>query len=180
MKTLGVVLAGGKSSRFGSDKAHATLAGRELLDHALLTLSPYCDRIAVAGRPNDLVLSLPDWPRPGLGPLGGLAGGLAYAAESGFEQVLSIPVDCLCLPSDILEILDPAPACLEALPVIGLWRTTSLPALRRVLDGGRDRSVRAFGREIGARSVAAAFIPPNINTPADLAAIAAAFVEQPL
>ncbi|MCI4589128.1 NTP transferase domain-containing protein [Sphingobium sp. BYY-5] len=180
MRTLGVVLAGGKSSRFGSDKAHATLDGRELLDHALRTLSPYCDRIAVVGRPNDLMLSVPDWPCPGLGPLGGLAGGLAYAAESGFEQVLSIPVDCVRLPSDILEILDPAPACLEAVPVIGLWSTTSLTVLRRILDGGHDRSMRAFGRAIGARSVTAPFIPPNINTPADLAATAATFAEQPL
>lgn len=180
MTTLGVVLAGGKSSRFGSDKAHATLTGRELLDHALLALSPFCDRIAVAGRPNNLVPSLQDWPGPGLGPLGGIAGALTYAAANGFEQVLSIPVDCGRLPADIREILGQAPACLEAMPVIGLWPIECLPILRRILNAGHDCSMRYFAREIGARTVASPFVPPNINTPADLAAVAGLFVNQPL
>lgn len=180
MRTLGVVLAGGKSSRFGSDKAKAILSGRELLDHALLALSPYCDGVAVAGRASDLVASLQDWPRPGLGPLGGLAAALSYARAINFEQVLSVPVDCVRLPSDIREKLDPAPACLEALPVIGLWPTQCLEALCRRIEAGEDLSVRSFAREICARAVTAAFVPPNINTTCDLAALAASPEAQPL
>src|SRR3546814_3555756 len=41
VKTLGAVLAGGRSSRFGSDKALAMLGGRTLLDHAQAALRPH-------------------------------------------------------------------------------------------------------------------------------------------
>ena len=47
---LGVVLAGGQSSRFGSDKALAELGGRTLLARAFDTLSGYCELVVVAGR----------------------------------------------------------------------------------------------------------------------------------
>ena len=47
---LGVVLAGGQSSRFGSDKALAELGGRTLLARAIDALATCCDHVVVAGR----------------------------------------------------------------------------------------------------------------------------------
>lgn len=172
MKTLGVVLAGGRSSRFGSDKAEAMLAGRSLLDHAIAALRPHCDDLAVVGRRRAGVTSLQDRPCSGMGPLGGLAGALDHAARHGFAQVLSIPVDCAHLPPDLRILLEPAPACLEGQPVIGLWPVSSGPQIERMLSQDGGRAVRAFARLIGARAVTSAFAPPNINTPADLARLA--------
>jgi molybdopterin-guanine dinucleotide biosynthesis protein A len=48
-KILGVVLAGGLSTRFGSDKAQALWRGRSLLDHALDALAPIARALRSAG-----------------------------------------------------------------------------------------------------------------------------------
>ena len=163
MKTLGAVLAGGRSSRFGSDKALAMLGGRTLLDHALAALRPHCDTVVVVGRDD-----VADWPRPDMGPLGGIAGALIYAADNGFDRVRTAPVDCLRLPEDLCVRLEPAPAFLDTQPVIGLWPIAALHELRAMLVDGGDLAVKAFARRIGGRAVKSAFVPPNINSVADL------------
>lgn len=171
MRTLGLVLAGGRSNRFGSDKAEAMLAGRRLLDHAIAALSPHCDEVAVAGRASPPHLSLADRPRSGLGPLGGLAAALHHAVAHGFGQVLSIPVDCAVLPPDIRTMLEPAPSYLASQPVIGLWPATAASRIDELLAGGGSRAMRAFTDMIGAREVTSDFAFPNINTRDDLAAL---------
>ncbi len=163
MTTLGAVLAGGRSSRFGSDKALAMLDGRTLLDHALAALRPHCDAVIVVGRGE-----IADWPRADMGPLGGIAGALIHAADQGFDRVLTAPVDCVRLPADLRTILEPAPAFLETQPVIGLWPVASIDDLRAILEDGHDLAVRAYARRIGARAVSSDFVPPNINSTADL------------
>lgn len=173
MRTLGTVLAGGRSRRFGSDKAEALLDGRTLLDHALAALRPHCDEIAIVGRRSRNVLFIDDRPHPGLGPLGGLAGALAHAAAHDFAQVLSIPVDCALLPPDIRALLEPAPSCIASQPVIGLWPVAAVGAIDAMLAGDGSRSVRAFAERIGARGVVSAFVPANINTPHDLEQVSA-------
>ncbi|WP_432769621.1 MAG: molybdenum cofactor guanylyltransferase [Sphingopyxis sp.] len=163
MKTLGAVLAGGRSRRFGSDKALAMLDGRSLLDHALAALAPHCDAVVVVGRGE-----IADWPRADLGPLGGIAGALTHAAGTGFDRVLSAPVDCVRLPGDLRALLEPAPAFLETQPVIGLWPVAALNELKAMLEDGGDLAVRAYARRIGARAVRSEFMLPNVNSTADL------------
>ncbi|KQZ77172.1 molybdenum cofactor guanylyltransferase [Sphingopyxis sp. Root214] len=163
MRTLGAVLAGGRSSRFGSDKALAMLDGRTLLDHALAALRPHCDAVVVVGRDE-----VADWPRLDMGPLGGMAGAFIHAADQGFDRVLTAPVDCVRLPDDLRALLEPAPAFLETQPVIGLWPVASIDDLRAILEDGRDLAVRAYARRIGARAVSSDFVPPNINSTVDL------------
>lgn len=163
MKTLGAVLAGGRSRRFGSDKAMAILDGRSLLDHAVAALRSCCDAVIVVGRAD-----VADWPRVDMGPLGGIAGALIHAADRGFDQVLTAPVDCVRLPDDLRALLEPAPTFLHTQPVIGLWPIASLSELKIMLEDGSDLAVRAYVRRIGARPVESDFVPPNINSSADL------------
>lgn len=163
MTTLGAVLAGGRSSRFGSDKALAMLDGRTLLDHTFAALRPHCDAVIVVGRGD-----IADWPRPDMGPLGGIAGALRHAADHGFDQLLTAPVDCVSLPGDLRTLLEPAPAFLETQPVIGLWPVAALPELQAMVEDGRDLAVKAYARRISARAVRSDFVPPNINRTADL------------
>lgn len=163
MKTLGAVLAGGRSSRFGSDKALAMLDGRTLLDHASAALGPHCEAMIVVGRGE-----IGDWPRADMGPLGGIAGALIHAAERGYDQLLTAPVDCVRLPVDLRALLEPAPAFLNTQPVIGLWPVESIDDLQVLLEDGSDLAVRAFARRIGARAIASDFVPPNVNSAADL------------
>lgn len=168
MRTLGGVLAGGRSRRFGSDKALALLGGQTLLDHALAALAPHCEAVVIVGRAGGIA----DWPRPDMGPLGAIAGALHHAATQGFGQLLTAPVDCVRLPPDLRARLEPASAFVESQPVVGLWSIAVLDALQAMLTGETDHAVRAFARRVGARGVAIDFAVPNINNPDDLARLA--------
>lgn len=165
---LGCVLAGGGSTRFGSDKALAMLDGATLLDRAVGAMAAQCGDVVVAGRDG----GVPDWPEPGLGPLGGLAGAMRLAHERGVAAVLSTGVDSLGLPEDLVGMLTPAPACLAAQPVVGLWPVACLSMLEDILTGGERRSMLHFAGRCGARLVELATPVANVNTCDDLARLA--------
>ncbi|WP_288413941.1 molybdenum cofactor guanylyltransferase [uncultured Novosphingobium sp.] len=165
---LGVVLAGGLSTRFGSDKALAEVEGHSLLSLAVDALSGWCDHVVVVGRAAAPAPTLPDWPRAGMGPLGGLAAALRLAQDEGYDSVFSCGVDSVGLPEDLLSRLTPAPACLAAQPVIGLWPASSATALEELLHGPEPHSMYRFAEIIGARRVEMDTNPANVNTPADL------------
>ncbi len=169
---LGLVLAGGRSSRFGSDKALAELNGQTLLSRAIENLSGWCEQVIIAGRETGPAPCIPDWPHPGMGPLAGLAAGLHHAQDAGFQGVLSCGVDSVNLPEDLPLLLDPAPACVASQPIIGLWPADAAPVLERILSGNGKHSLHVFAESISARRVELAQLPGNVNTPADLAAAA--------
>ena len=81
----GLILAGGKSSRFGSDKASALLGGRPLLQWAVSALEPVVEALVIVKSPSQqlppLVASVPitvvDDEYNALGPLAGLVTGFA-------------------------------------------------------------------------------------------------------
>lgn len=167
---LGAVLAGGQSSRFGSDKALAELGGRTLLAGAIAMLEVQCDAVVVVGRSDAPGATIPDRPHAGLGPLGGIASALHHAAHNGFETVLTCGVDCAGLAKVALAELMPAPAFCADQPVIGLWPASAAAAADELLASDAKHSMRAFAELIGARAVRLSAIPANINTRADLAA----------
>lgn len=170
MKTLGVVLAGGQSSRFGRDKAEALLGGLPLMEHARIALAPFADHCAVAGRDWPGLLRIDDAPQPGLGPLGGLCGALHFAAAHGFDQVISCGCDTPGLTADHIRALAPGPAVLEAAPIIGCWPVALAPVLQQWLAETARHSVYAFATHVAARRVVVDPPPRNINRPEDLAA----------
>ena len=165
---LGAVLAGGQSTRFGSDKALAELGGRTLLSLAVDALAAQCDAVVVVGREAAPAPTLPDWPRAGMGPLGGIAAALHHAADAGYDHVLSCAVDSAGLTKTVLSDLSPAPAYCESQPVIGLWPASASATVDALLESDARHSMRAFAERIGARPVHLSNIPDNINTPADL------------
>jgi len=167
---LGLVLAGGASTRFGSDKALAQLDGHSLIALAVDRLSGWCEQVVIAGREAGPAPCLPDWPRPGMGPLGGIAAALHHARDAGFAAVLSCGVDSPGLPDDLPVMLDPAPAYCAGQPVIGLWPVSAAGAIEAILEGAGRHSMLAFAERIGARAVMLPAGPANINTPVDLAA----------
>jgi molybdenum cofactor guanylyltransferase len=168
---LGVVLAGGQSTRFGSDKAMAELGGRTLLARAYDALSGFCELVIVAGRERGPGhRCLPDWPHDNMGPLGGIAAALRLARDEGYESVLSCGVDSVDLPENLLELLSPAPAYLASQPVIGHWPAGTVDAIETLLLAEGKHSMLAFAGAIGATPVKIGTKPANINTPADLTA----------
>ena len=167
---LGAVLAGGQSSRFGSDKALAELGGRTLLSRAVDALSGWCEHVVVVGRETAPASTIPDWPRPGMGPLGGIAAALHLARDEDYELVLTCGVDSAGLPENLPDLLAPAPAYMADQPVIGLWPANAADAIERILTSKGRHSMRQFAEAIGARAVKSGAASANINTPADLAA----------
>ena len=168
MTLLGLILAGGQSSRFGSDKAAALHQGRPLIDHVADALRPHVDALAVAGRDWPECIRIEDAPQPGLGPLGGLLGGLIYAGQNGFDAVLTSGCDTLSLMPTHIAALHPGPAVLETLPVVGLWPTALGPALADWMVQTQRHALYGFARAVDARLVTVAEPPANINQPSDL------------
>ena len=71
----GIILAGGRSRRFGAPKAAALLGGRPLLDWTRAGLERHCARLAVVtapGRPVETDLEVWEDLIPGKGVLGGI------------------------------------------------------------------------------------------------------------
>jgi molybdopterin-guanine dinucleotide biosynthesis protein A len=165
---LAAILAGGQSSRFGSDKAAALWDGRPLLSHVRDVCARWADAVVVVGREGGIA----DRPAPGLGPLGGIAGALHHAAMQGFDSVLTLPCDTPYLPEALVaSLLRRAPSYCSDAPVIGHWAADLADALADHLARDGRRSVRGWAQQIGALPIAAPERLANVNTPEDLAAL---------
>jgi len=92
----GVILAGGKSSRFGSNKAFADVNGRQLIERVIeVTGSVFQRLIIITNNPGEYSsLGLPMYEDliKGLGPLGGIYTGLEKMSDSsGFFVACDMP-----------------------------------------------------------------------------------------
>lgn len=165
---LGAVIAGGLSTRFGSDKALAALHGRPLIDHAVAALTAQTAEVIVCGRTHGDLRTVADVPAPHLGPLGGIAAALLEAQARGYSAVLTVPCDAVDLPDDLVGRLFPYPAYVATMPVIGLWPAYAAADALAILNGTEKHSIKVFSARISARAVQLPRDPVNINTAADL------------
>ncbi len=168
-RILGAVLAGGASRRFGSDKAQALIDGRPMLDHVLDALRPQVDAVVVCGRQWRGEVMLDDLRSERIGPLAGLEAALDHAARHGFAAVLTVPVDSLPLPADLLDRLQGSrPATFEHQYLIGYWPTSCRAALNAYLSSNR-RDMTGWIRAAEAKAVREPNWIYNINYPEDAA-----------
>lgn len=102
------ILAGGRSRRFGSDKARAMLDGRPLVRRVADALAPWATRLTVvadiAGKFDDLGLRTIADRVPHLGPMGGLASALTDLAPDE-DWLLLASCDLLAVPPDLVRRL---------------------------------------------------------------------------
>ncbi|EDX81212.1 MAG: molybdenum cofactor guanylyltransferase [Brevundimonas sp. 32-68-21] len=188
------VLAGGAGRRMGGDKPRRRLNGLRLLDHALNKAHALAGPVILVvrdpaqadGFAETIVLDAPDID----GPLAGLLAALVWAADAGFDQVLTLACDMPRVPGDLLSRLQSALTAESGVavaasggrlhPVCALWRTTAVPVLRRRADEGR-LSLQGLSEAVGRVIVDwpaeddDAFV--NINTIDDLALAEAALPE---
>ncbi len=97
----GYVLAGGRSSRMGQDKALLKLAGKPLVEHAVIKLQRICSQVAVLSSNPEMQQFAPvvrDL-HPDCGPMSGLEAALAHASR---DWSLVLPVDVPFLPTAML------------------------------------------------------------------------------
>lgn len=92
-RPVAYVLAGGKSRRFGSDKARAVVHHQPFLLHVARQLAPLCESVWVvaqrAGQYEDLGLATLGDLAPGSGPLAGLQTALSHAGNNSVSSVAS-------------------------------------------------------------------------------------------
>jgi molybdopterin-guanine dinucleotide biosynthesis protein A len=131
---LGAVLAGGRSRRFGSDKAFAELGGESLVRRAARSLD------AAAG------------------PLGGLYTAVSWAAEEEFRGVLVLATDMPFVPPSLLRTLaarlDSGVAVVPKSssrrgcePLCAAYDVACLPAIEAAIERG-DRAVVSFFADV--------------------------------
>jgi molybdenum cofactor guanylyltransferase len=93
MKVTGIILAGGKSSRMGSDKGLLEIAGKKLIEIAIANLSELCSRILISSNSdlyNSFELEVVPDTLPGIGPMGGIYSALK---RSSTDKNLVLSVD---------------------------------------------------------------------------------------
>lgn len=98
----GYVLAGGKSSRMGQDKALLELAGKPLVLRAVEKLRQVCGEVSILGKREELEVYAPlvrDL-HEGCGPLGGIEAALAHSTKA---WNLFMAVDMPFLPVGFLD-----------------------------------------------------------------------------
>jgi molybdopterin-guanine dinucleotide biosynthesis protein A len=99
----GFVLAGGKSSRMGQDKALLNFQGRPLVEIAVEKLTSLCSSVSIAGNREDLIHIAPVVPeqRTNCGPAAGVEAGLRATTH---EWALFIPIDVPLVPAELLRL----------------------------------------------------------------------------
>jgi molybdopterin-guanine dinucleotide biosynthesis protein A len=194
---IGIVLAGGKSSRMGGgDKALVPLGGRPLLAHVIERLRQQVGEIVLnanddPGRFAAFGLPLaPDRLAGQLGPLAGIHAGLAWAEANRPESrfVITVAADTPFFPADLVSRLCAAtdkanPTLVVARseggvhPVFGLWPVSLAPHLEDTLNRGARKALDF----VAAHQAKEVRFPPvdvggravdpffNINRPEDLA-----------
>ena len=205
-RVVGVILAGGKSSRMGGgDKCLLPLGGRPVLASVLAGLKPQVSDIVINanGEPTRFAhFGLPvfaDTVAGFAGPLAGVHAGLEWvkANRPGIRYVVTVPSDTPFFPDDLvqrfLSELKHHPSLLVAAsaegihPVVGLWPVGLARDLQECLKQGMHK-VGAFTKQHGAVEV---FFPPvkvggrlvdpffNINRPEELEQADALLGHQP-
>lgn len=164
---LGALIAGGKGRRFGSDKGAALLNGVPLIDHVAAALALQVDAVVLCGRESRTMTTLPDYPEPELGPLGGLCAALRHAQRNGFAAVLTAPCDLLPVP-DLSALTGGPPAVIAGHYLLGYWPASLAEQLSDYLSDTPDRSMRGWMAATGAVQITCERPLYNFNTMADL------------
>ena len=165
-----IVLAGGKSSRFGRDKLAEPLLGRPLLHHAVAAVQAVASDVIVVVAPEATI----DPPagarvvhdaRAFEGPLAGLAAGLA-ALDPALDRLVVVAGDMPSLEPTVLarllEALGPSTevALLEldgrAIPLPMALRPAAAMAVAGRLLASGERRLRALPEALAAHVIAEA------------------------
>ena len=195
VRPLGVILAGGLARRMGGgDKSLLSLgASSRVLDQVIARFGTQVDQMVLnangdPARFDEFGLPVVADSLDGfLGPLAGVLAGLDYAAEHGFDHVVSVAADTPFFPMDLVSALGSASSHMDVQialaatkieggktvrhPTFGLWPVALRDDLRSALQNGL-RKVVLWTDQHGAEThvFESGDIDPffNINTPEDL------------
>ncbi len=165
---VGVVLAGGLSSRMGCDKAMLSIDGHSLLQHQVDLLRPLCTKVLVSGNYQGFEC-VPD-AVPRCGPLGGIYSVATHCPDSA---LLVISVDMLHITIVQLErLMQCSSACHFADQPLPAFFPNSMKVVTAIQQlfamPEPDYSLRRLHQNLSSVSInEVSFEPLNINSPAD-------------
>jgi len=167
-QVLGAVLAGGRSSRFGSPKGTAMFLGEMLALRVARIAAVAVEEVVVVTQLPELEAGLP-FPTiadrtPGAGPLGGLHAALEHGQQSGMEGVLLLGCDMPLVPSELVRLVveegcrsgrrvaAPAVGPVGVHPLCAWYDIECLPQVERALEGP-DRSLLGLIQSMGVHEI---------------------------
>lgn len=185
MSITGIVLAGGNSSRMGTNKAWVMFNGKPLIDYAIEALLPVCNRVILSTNQPTSHRNLEVWPDilPGKAPIVGIYSCLsriqtnaAFVLSCDMPMVNSQFVQFLAAchrPEHQLTI--PLHNTHQIEPLCAIYSATAIPPMYRAIASQNYKLYRL------AQSLLANYIPveeayphytpqlfSNINTQTDL------------
>ena len=182
-----VILSGGLSSRFGSNKALANLDGKRLIDQLIERLREQTAAPIVINAADEKTYGLPDHDfivdqvGDRLGPLAGIHAALTWAEQHGYESVCTTPVDTPFIPDNFVSVMTSVAGPVIASfagkyhPIHGAWPVS----LKRSLETGISSGMRAVMSWVDTLDATALDFADfcesdpftNINRPTDIALI---------
>ena len=186
---LPVVLAGGKSKRFGEDKSQVQLGSKILIDYILSEIiNDFNEVIIVANKPikhlsSDKITKIKDY-RKDLGPLGGVFSAMKWVKNNNkkYQWIVTFPSDTPFFKKNILENfynrINEKESELFFMKsndkrhnIFGLWCIDLVDQLEKDLENGA-RKVEKWANTIGVKTINMSFEKEdpffNINTKEDL------------
>ena len=191
LSRMGFLIAGGKSSRMGADKAFLDFGGQTLLDRALGVMGAVCGRVVIVGDPGRFAKykslqyeSVVSDIFPGCGPLAGIHAALVHSSA---ELNLMLAVDMPFVAAELLGFLFAAAESNDAVitvprtskglqPLCAVYRREFCDIAERGLRAGKYKIDAAFAgvavHRIDRGELAAAGFADrcffNVNTQEDL------------
>ena len=167
---LAVVLAGGKSKRFGRDKSQVKLGGKILINHILTEIIDlYKDILIVTNEPikffNSNKISLTNDIKKDQGPLGGIFTAMKWVKENkkDYKWISTFPIDTPFFKKEHLSKFYKEVNLNESNlffmkskntrhNIFGLWSLELYEKLEFALNKG-DRKVEIWANEIGVKTI---------------------------
>lgn len=177
-RITGIVIAGGKSSRMGSNKALVMYKGKRLVDNAIQVVQNYTETILISSNvsiPNTIFSIIPDDIK-NIGPIGGLFSSLK---ASNTDINIVIPCDVPHIETNLYKILidnsDNVDAVIPRLPngklepLIACYNKSIIPIIEKSINSGDYKLVNLL-QKLNVKYIDVANIKQfkNINTPTDL------------
>ena len=184
---LGVILAGGKSKRFGQDKSEVKLGDKTLLEHTLHKIKSKFNKIIIVS--NRKVLKnytiIEDCIDGQLGPLVGVLSAMKYIKKNNFSYnwVATFPCDTPFFDIYIIEEFFKVSKLNDSLlyfvkskekrhNIFGLWSLQLIEILEKDIIENNYRKVEKWANKIGVKTINVSYdnADPlfNINTKEDL------------
>ena len=184
---LGVVLAGGKSKRFGQDKSQVKLGDKTLLEHTLSKLHLKFNKIVIVANKNinNNYAIINDCIEGQLGPLVGVLSAMKWIEKNNFSYnwIASFPCDTPFFNISIIDKFIEASKLNDSLlyfvkseekrhNIFGFWSLKLIGTLQKDIIENNYRKVEEWANKIGVKTIDVSYddIDPffNINTKEDL------------